>query len=138
MAKKPPTLTPGSNCPCGKPLPWDILSGFDGIRTHSELDHLCSNCGRRFHAGQGQVTIVEDHCTLCEGDQFLPDPRRPCPRCNGDNTVEPPVPLHYWGWSPDGHARRCGAKDGPCASSAQTTTCPACLDALAKQLQGAI
>jgi len=46
--------------------------------------------------------------------------------------------LHYWGWTPTGMGIRCGAKDGPCTGYAQSTTCPACLDALAQQLAGVI
>ena len=46
-----------------------------------------------------------------------------------------PEPVHYWGWTPDGKGRRCGATSGPCGH-AQQTTCPDCLALLAAQLEG--
>ena len=49
----------------------------------------------------------------------------------------PKETIHYWGWTPDGQGRRCGATEGRCGA-AQQTTCPACLKLLNEQFSKAV
>lgn len=46
--------------------------------------------------------------------------------------------VHYYGWTPGGQGSRCGAQTGLFTSSAQETTCPACLKLLDEQLNKAL